>query len=174
MMSRAKTPWKKWLVLTVFGAVLSGAFPAFAEEFHLGGITVSDPFARASAGPAKAGAAYLTITNEGAETDLLVAASTAAANTAQVHATAMVDGVMKMRRVEAVEINPGEPTVLRPGGLHVMLMGLRAPLVKGQKFALTLTFEKAGAIEVDVPVLGVGATAPLRDHGENNGDVEAM
>ena len=173
-MSRARTFWKSWLVPAVLGAVLTIAFPAFADEFRLGDITVSNPFARASAGPAKAGAAYLTITNEGAETDLLVAASTAAAKGAQVHATMMDNGVMKMRPVKAVEVSPGEPTVLRPGGLHIMLMGLRAPLVEGQTFTLTLTFEKAGPMEVEVPVLGVGATEVRHNHGEGKDDMEAM
>ena len=173
-MSCAKTNWRSWLVPAVFGAVLTIAFPAFADEFRSGDITVSDPFARASAGPAKAGAAYLTISNSGTQVDRLMEAKTTVAKTAQVHATLLDNGVMKMRPVKAVEVSPGEPTVLRPGELHIMLMGLQARLVEGQTFALTLTFEIAGTIEVDVPVLGAGAKEVRHKHGDGKNDMKAM
>ncbi len=60
--------------------------------------------------------------------------------------------MMKMRSVEAAEITPGEPSVLQPGGLHVMLMGLTEPLVEGNSLPLTLNFERAGSIEVKVMI----------------------
>ena len=72
---------------------------------------------------------------------------------------------MKMRPVEAIEVHPGTPTVLKPGGLHVMLMGLAAPLKKGQRVPLTLTFEKAGSIEVEAMVQGVASMQPGHDEG---------
>jgi hypothetical protein len=62
-----------------------------------------------------------------------------------------------MRRVEAIEVHPGTPTVLQPGGLHVMFIGLRAPLREGSTIPLTLVFEKAGRIEVSTDVLAPGA-----------------
>jgi copper(I)-binding protein len=64
----------------------------------------------------------------------------------------MEDGVMKMRPVEAIEVAPGEPTVLGPGGLHIMMMGLKAPLVEGERFPVTLVFERAGEATVHVVV----------------------
>ena len=72
---------------------------------------------------------------------------------------------MKMRRVDSVDVKPGVPVTMRPGGLHFMLMGLRAPLEKGQVFPLTLTFKIAGAVTVDVMVHGVGARMP--DHKDS-------
>jgi copper(I)-binding protein len=67
-----------------------------------------------------------------------------------------------MRPVEAIEVTPGAPIVLQPGGLHVMLIGLKAPLKEGERFPLTLTFERAGTIEVEVVVEKLGAMGP--DH----------
>ena len=147
-------------------AAMGLVFPAVADDYVIGKLTVGDPWARASAGPAKAGAAYVTITNGGAETDRLIAAATPAAKRAAVHTHMMDRGVMKMRPVEAVEVDPGEPTVFMPGGLHIMLMGLKAPLVEGDTFPLTLTFERSGIVEVRVRVLGVGATRHPEHHGK--------
>ena len=62
----------------------------------------------------------------------------------------------KMRPVAAIEIAPGEPTVLEPGGMHIMLIGLRDKRVEGDPLPLSLTFESAGAIELQVPIRGVG------------------
>ena len=145
-------------------ATMAVVFPAIADDTTLGALTIGDTWARASAGPAKAGAAYVTITNGGAEADRLIAAATPVAKKAAVHTQMMQGGIMKMRPVVAVEVNPGEPAVFMPGGLHVMLMGLKAPLVEGDTFPLTLTFEKSGAVEVRVRVLGVGATRHPMHH----------
>lgn len=65
--------------------------------------------------------------------------------------------MMKMQPVKAVEVSPGKPTVMKPGGLHVMLMGLKSPLKEGTVFPLILTFEKVGVIEVRVMVMKVGS-----------------
>jgi len=65
-----------------------------------------------------------------------------------------------MRPVEKIQVAPGEPTVLKPGGLHVMLIGLEAPLKEGESFPLTLTFQQAGKTEVTVSVESVGAMQP--------------
>ena len=77
--------------------------------------------------------------------------------------------VIKMRPVSAIEVAPGEPTVLQPGGLHIMLTGLKAPLVEGSLVTLTLEFEKAGAVEVLVivqePAAMVPDKAPAHKHG---------
>ena len=141
-------------------------FPALADDTTLGALTIGDPWARASAGPAKAGAAYITISNGGAEADRLIAAMTPVAKKAAIHTHMMQGGIMKMRPVKAVEVNPGEPTVFMPGGLHIMLMGLKAPLVEGNTFPLTLTFERSGMVEVQVRVLGVGTKRHPEHHGK--------
>lgn len=151
---------KGLLAVTLIGlAVLSQA--AQAMEYRVKDLTVSHPWARATAGPARAGAAYLTITNHGKAVDRLLAVATPAARRADVHTTLMDQGIMKMRPVKAVEVHPGEPAVLRPGGMHVMLMGLKAPLKTGGSFPLTLTFETAGTVEVMVTVKGAGSMGDM-------------
>jgi copper(I)-binding protein len=145
-----------------------------AEEYRIKDIVVSAPWARATAGPARTGAAYLTLENHGTAMDRLLSASTTVAKHSSIHTTLMEQGVMRMRPVKAVEIHPGEPVVLRPGGMHVMLMGLSAPLRQGEHFRLTLTFEKSGSVEVPVVVkaagsMGDGHEAPHAPHGHKHG-----
>ena len=72
---------------------------------------------------------------------------------------------MRMHPVEIIEITPDAPTTLQPGGMHVMLMGLEAALVQGTTFPMTLTFERAGDIDIQVNVQGPGAMAPARADG---------
>ncbi len=148
------------LATIVVIALCALAAPAFAGDSRLGDLVVSDPWARATIGQAKAGAAYLTVANNGAAADRLVAVETPAAKRSELHGHTMDGGVMRMRPVEAIELAPGAPVVLRPGGLHVMLMGLKAPLEEGARFPLTLIFEKAGRLEVEVPVKGATAMGP--------------
>ena len=98
------------------------------------------------------GAAYMTLMNMGSEADTLIGVSTPAAKKAELHNHIMEGGMMKMRPVENITIAPGTSAVLEPGGLHVMLMGLTEPLVEGKSFPLTLQFERAGSVEVQVLV----------------------
>jgi len=135
--------------------------PAFA-----GDIAVSSPWARASAPNAPNGACYLEIANTGHEPDRLVSAASPAAAKVELHTHLMDNGVMKMRPVEAFEIAPGEPQVLRPGGNHIMLIGLTEPLKPGASFPVTLTFAKAGAVTVNVPVQAAGAMTAPGAHGD--------
>lgn len=129
------------------------------------GIAVEAPFARASAGPVKNGAAYLTLRNDGGEDDRLVAARAPVADRVELHTHLHENGVMRMRQVEAIEVPAGGMAMLKPGGDHVMLMGLKAPLKEGESFPLTLIFEKAGEITVDVAISGVGA---MQGHGDSS------
>ena len=109
------------------------------------------------------------LTNNGVLPDRLLAASTPVATSARIHMHMMQDNVMKMRPLSAIEVSPGEPTVLQPGGLHIMLTGLKAPLVEGSLVTLTLEFEKAGAVEVLVivqePAVMLPDKAPAHKHG---------
>ena len=136
------------VLITAMGVVC----PAVADDTTLGALTIGDAWARASAGPAKAGAAYVTITNGGAEADRLIAAATPVAKKAAVHTQMMQGCIMKMRPVVAVEVNPGEPTVFMPGGLHVMLMKLKRELAVGEKINVVLKFERAGEITVEAEI----------------------
>ncbi len=141
---------------------------AAAGDVTKGDLTIHKPWARASIGQAQAAAAYLTVMNKGSLPDRLVAAEGDVANRVELHTHMMQDGVMKMRQVDAIEVAPGEPAVLKPGGLHVMLMGLKAPLVEGKSFPLTLVFEKAGRVEIEVPIGEGTAMEHNMDHGKDH------
>lgn len=153
---------QRGLIASFFTAALGVAVVAQAGEYRVGGLSVDHVWARASAGPAKNGAAYLMISIEGGKADRLVKAETPAANKASLHAHTMENGIMAMRPIKAIEVSPGEPVVLKPGGAHIMLMGLKAPLKEGQTFPMTLSFEKSGRVDVQVTVYKPGAMAP--DH----------
>ncbi len=119
---------------------------------------VSAAFARASALPAaKSGAAYVSIVNHGSEADRLLSITTPAAKSAELHTTVMAGDVMKMEGVSEVEVAAGGTLEMKPGGLHVMLMGLIAPLKQGETIEMTLRFEKTGDFKVTVPIGGVAA-----------------
>lgn len=149
--------------MTVVASFLLG-FPAVAEDhgtYMLGDITVAEPWSRASSEIARAGGAYLTITNAG-PTDTLIAGETDSAQRVELHNHTMTDGVMMMHEVEGgIAIGAGETVSLAPGGLHVMMMGLTEQLVEGESFPLTLTFEHAGSIEVEVMIRDVAAGGPV-------------
>jgi copper(I)-binding protein len=123
-----------------------------------GGVTVDRAWSRASAG--KTGAVYLTIRNQGDDADALVDVTSPAAARAEVHQTVDEDGVMKMHHVERLVVAPGGTVALAPGGYHIMLMGLTAPLKEGETVPVTLRFERAGEIEVMADVGAAGAVAP--------------
>lgn len=123
-------------------------------------IQLARAWARATPAAAPAGAAFLTVENPGAEADAIVGAAAPVAGVAELHTHAMEGGVMKMRKVERIEVPAHGSVDLKPGGLHVMLIGLKAPLAEGQSFPLVLTFAKAGAVETTVTVEGIGARGP--------------
>lgn len=103
--------------------------------------------------PAQTGsAAYLTIRNGGSAADRLLGVSTPAARSAAIHSTSMEGGVMRMRAMPALSITGGGTAAMRPGGVHIMLMGLKAPLRAGEPLPLTLRFERAGLVRTSVPI----------------------
>lgn len=117
-------------------------------------ITIEDAYARAASPVAKSGAIFMTIQNSGTTDDRLVAASTDAAKRAELHThIENAEGVMRMVEVEdGFPVPAGGSHTLARGGDHVMLMGLTGPLEQGANVTLTLVFEGAGEITVDVPV----------------------
>lgn len=132
--------------------------PALAHEARVGTIALTDLWARATPPGAKTAGGYLTITNSGAEPDTLVAVSTPGAARSEIHEMAVTDGVMTMAPVDGgLPIDPGESVTLAPGGFHLMFIGLTEPLVEGAELPVTLTFEKAGAIETYLHVIAIGA-----------------
>ncbi|TQF76871.1 copper chaperone PCu(A)C [Elioraea sp. Yellowstone] len=132
-------------------------------------IEIVEPWARASLA-GRNSAAYMTIVNHTAARDELVAASTPVAKVVELHTHLMEGGVMRMRPVRAIEVNAGEPAVLRPGGLHVMLIDLTRDLKPGETIPLTLSFRNSGERTVEVPVVPAGARdATGHGHGRAHG-----
>lgn len=136
------------------------ATPSAPGQDLAGQVVAHDVWARASAGAASMGAVYLALTG-GAQPDRLTGASTPVAAMAGVHESIADGGVMRMRAVNALPLLPGKTVTFAPGGYHIMLMDLGRPLVAGQTFPLTLTFEHAApmTVEVRVRAIGAGATA---------------
>ena len=147
------------VVLALLAAL--SAVPALALDYKLGAIEISRPWTRATPPTAQSGGGFLAITNSGSTPDRLIAAKSPAADKVEVHEMKMDGAVMRMRPVEnGIEIPPGGSVELKPGGLHVMFMGLKAPFAKDAKVPLTLVFEKAGTVDIELPVEAMGATGP--------------
>jgi copper(I)-binding protein len=125
------------------------------------GPRVTNAWARATAPGVDVGAVYMTI-DGGATADRLVAGSTTRASMVHLHTVEEEDGVAKMRGIDAVDVPAGKRVELAPKGTHVMLMGLGKPLAAGETFPLTLKFEKAGELTVDVAV-----RAATDDHSQH-------
>jgi copper(I)-binding protein len=137
------------------------ALPAYAMDYKLGALEIRQPWARATPSTAQAGGGFLVVTNTGATADRLIAAKSPAADKVEVHEMKMDGNVMRMRPVEnGIVIPPGGSVELKPGGLHVMFMGLKGPFAKDTKVPLTLVFEKAGSVDIELPVEATGATGP--------------
>ncbi len=142
---------------------------ASAQEGSSKGVTIVQPWARATPGGSSLTAAFMEIKTGAGISDKLVAASSPSAGRVEVH-THIKDGdVMKMRRVDTLELKPGETRIMAPSGDHVMLFDLKAPLKVGDVVKLILSFEKAGTIEVEAKVEPIGATGP--NLGPNSGPI---
>ena len=126
--------------------------PALAGDYTLGNLTISHPWSRATAPGMPMGVAYLTITNRGKAADVLVAASTPAAAQVEIHQTTMSDGMARMRPVQEVAIAPGRTVKIEPGGIHLMLVGLKQPLSPLDTVPLTLRFRDAGEITIQLSI----------------------
>lgn len=126
---------------------------AFAHEYTVGSLEIVHPVARPSMGAAANSAVYLTVHNDGDE-DRLVGVASDVADRVELHTTVMEDGVLKMQALEDGVVVPADgDLMLETGGDHVMLMGLAEPLAVGDVFTLTLEFEHAGAIDIEVEVV---------------------
>jgi copper(I)-binding protein len=129
-----------------------------AEDVVAGGLKISAAWTRATPKGAPVGGGYLTISNNGTASDRLIGGSSDTATRFEIHDMSMDNGVMKMRPVEAgIEIKPGQTVELKPGGYHVMFVGLKKPFEQGDHVKATLKFEKAGDVSVDFTVEGIGA-----------------
>jgi copper(I)-binding protein len=139
-------------------------------EFRQGDIVVTAPWARATPGPIKIGAAYMSLTNRGTAPDRLIGASSPVAERVELHTNMSQNGMMKMRPVDSVALPPGRTVQLEPSALHLMLVNLSAPLEEGSHFPLRVTFERAGVLDLQVTVGAVGASeSPDAGHSDHSG-----
>jgi periplasmic copper chaperone A len=145
------------LVTMALTLALSAA-PALAQEFKAGDIVVEKPWTRATPKGAEVGSGYLTIQNNGAAPDRLTGGAADFA-TVEVHQMKSENGVSQMRELKDGLSIPAHGSVgLSPGGYHLMFTHLAHPLTKGESVKATLTFEHAGAVEVEFSVMGIGAS----------------
>ncbi|MBI3705726.1 MAG: copper chaperone PCu(A)C [Rhizobiales bacterium] len=150
--------------LAIFFAVLLAAAlaqPACAVDFVAGNVKVSAPWTRVTPKGATVGAGYMSITNTGGAPDRLLGGAAEVASDFEIHEMRMDNGVMRMRQItNGLEIKPGQSVELKPGSSHLMFVGLKKPFVQGEHVKATLTFEKAGKVEVDFSVESIGAQRP--------------
>lgn len=142
--------WKIFAIISLSAIlVLTGC----AQQSTGPQIKIEDAWARPSAGADMNGAIYFRIVNDGKEADKLISADTPSAQAAEVHESMADDnGVMSMKPRENVEVSAGGEVEFKPGGLHIMLVDLKQPLAVGDEVTLTLRFEKAGEIVLNVKV----------------------
>ena len=138
--------------------ILFALFALLAPSVAFAQVTIDMPWARATAPKAMVGGAFMTITSIAA--DRVTRVESPVASTAELHQTVEEAGVMKMKPVPALVLEPGKSVTLKPGGYHVMLMGLKAPLKQGEHFPITLYFAKSPPVTVEVQIAAPGAAGP--------------
>ena len=127
-------------------------------------LEIDAPWARATPPGASVAGGFASIRNRGAAPDKLVSASSPAADHVELHIMSMEGGVMRMQQVPSLEIPARGELTLRPGGAHLMFMGVKAPFKPGEKVPVKLRFEKAGEVEVQLDVGAMGGSAPMPMH----------
>jgi copper(I)-binding protein len=153
---------KSKVLVTMYAAVgmaLCGS--AMAQNASVGSIKVENAYTRATAPGQHVAGGFLKIENKGAA-DQLVSASSPVAGEVQLHEMAMDGNVMKMRQVKDIPVPANGSVELKPGGLHLMFMNIKAPLAAGETVPVKLKFAKAGEVEVKMPVNPTAATAPMK------------
>ncbi|EPE94972.1 copper chaperone PCu(A)C [Rhizobium grahamii] len=160
----------KKLMILITSLFFTGLFAAVAtaNDIKVGAIDIGHPRARAMVPGAKVGGGYLELTNTGSIDDRLVRITSERAATAEVHHMSVANGVMTMRPVvDGLTIPAGKTVELKPGGYHVMFMDVAKPFKEGETIRATLTFEKAGSVDVEFTVGnagGVKSTSPDGHH----------
>ena len=146
-------PFKPFMAAAAAGLL---ALAANAHDVKLGAITVEHPYARATAAGQPTGGGFMQIDNAG-PADRLMSARATVSGTVELHEMKMEGDVMRMRQVDGIALPAGKSVALKPGGYHVMFIGLKAPLKAGDSFPMTLKFEKAGEVTVEMKVEAPGA-----------------
>ncbi len=161
----------KKLMILITGLIFAGLFAASASanDIKVGAIGIENPRARAMVPGAKVGGGYLTLTNTGSADDRLVSITSDRAATTEVHQMSVNNGVMTMRPVAGGLVIPAGQTVeLKPGGFHIMFMDVTQPFKQGETIRATLSFEKAGAIDVEFTVGSAGGANTSTKDGHSD------
>jgi len=165
---RPKPPGGLLSLCLLFALAIFFSTATSAKNYQAGTIHIVTPFSRALPPISKNGAVYLTLTNHGHLSDQLIGAATPIAEYAEIHTHRMEGGMIKMRKVDQVELPPHEEVVFAPGRNHIMLIGLSQTLKEGERFPLMLHFKEAGRTMVEVIIEAAGATSASHsehDHG---------
>lgn len=147
------------------GVKIVAAANASPVPLKVGALTIEQPWLRATPAGATVGGGYLRVTNSGQDSDRLMGGTFPGASRVEVHEMSMDGDIMRMKPVQGgLEIRPGATVELKPGANHLMVMDLKEPLKEGQNVKGTLVFEKAGTVEVEYTVRGLGGAAPAEEH----------
>jgi copper(I)-binding protein len=149
-------------LLAIFLLSISGTVVA---ESTIEGITITDPYVRAVPPGQPNSASFMTVTNAGGSDRALVGGSSPAAKVVELHTHTMEGGMMRMRQVEKIDLPAGKDVSLKPGGLHVMLIGLKQNLTPGENVPITLKFADGSELMVDAPVRKLQMKMKKMDHG---------
>lgn len=164
------------LIFCAAALALAGSTALQADSAGMtksGDLMIYDAWARASLGRMPNSAAYLKIETTGDEPDKLISAFSEGIDAVETHTHVMDNGVAKMRPVDVIDVMPGETTVFEPGGLHLMLIGVKETLIEGDAVTVTLVFEKAGEVSLDIPIQGLKAMkqGTHEKHDMNHGEM---
>jgi hypothetical protein len=152
---------------TLLAAAAALASLAATAEGPASALSVERAWARATPPGTAVAAAYLVIDNRGGTADRLLSVSTPRAGQAEVHATVRDMDIVRMRRIDPLHVGAGERVTFDPGGTHIMLMGLKSPLLEGERLPLELKFERAGTVRVEAEVRAATATDPHAGHHQH-------
>jgi len=144
------------LALTIAATSLGLGFSVHAQEAKVGNIKIENAYTRSTVPGQQVAGGFMKIENKGGPADQLVSASSPVAGEVQLHEMSMEGNVMKMRQVKDIAVPAGGSVELKPGGLHLMFMNIKAPLTSGETVPVKLKFVKAGEVEVRMPVNVMG------------------
>ena len=151
------------ILALAIAATLGFSFSVYAQEAKVGSIKIENAYTRATVPGQQVAGGFMKIENKGSA-DQLVSASSPIAGEVQLHEMAMEGNVMKMRQVKDIAVPAGGAVELKPGGLHLMFMNIKAPLAAGETVPVKLKFAKAGEVEVKVPVNAMGQHGGAMKH----------
>lgn len=144
--------------IALIGVIIASSLNiAFAQDYKIGAIEISNVWSRATPNGAKVAGGFFTIANNGKTADRLLSVSSELSDKTQIHSMNLTDGIMKMRhQTDGVEIPAGEKIEFKPGSYHVMFMDITKTLNEGDEVKGKLVFEKAGSVDVVFHVVGMG------------------